>query len=534
MRNQLSSIHRFDMSRRGAIQGLSAAALLGLAACSNDEEKNPEPGSSSASSSPSASPSAPSTDWTTVPPALLPGLLEVALSSKAAGKKVVTPRLPSARNLTQAIEVVRNRLLRQASWDGQEHVEITGALLAASRDAVGLVLHSSFGSDATATPCMLWYDARKQQTFASPELISASKWGEFAKAVSKAAADAGLDAKKADAALIEKSAPYGNGPAMAFNSDGLMVLAFRAGAVKDSVAKITVDATQWLSDFGRIARSASLQPSEFSGKPSISIAHFKPGDDRAPATSSPNRPSDGSDAVESLPKPTPGGAVRPTTAIGYDAVVERLVALTYDDGPGEKTPELLAAFQSAKAAATFFMMGNSMQQHPDTTLDVAAAGHEIGSHTVTHPNLASKSRERVEKEVAGNSKQLKELTGFEPLLFRPPYGSHNNMVDEVISSHGMAIVQWSVDTEDWKTKNTASTIGTAVKDGQTFTEPIVLMHDIHESTVAAAEEIIHQLTEAGVQLVTVSELTLNTGGLFTGHAYCRGTGIAQQGFGCDG
>ena len=108
------------------------------------------------------------------------------------------------------------------------------------------------------------------------------------------------------------------------------------------------------------------------------------------------------------------------------------------------------------------------------------------------------------------------------------------MVDEIITSHGMAIVQWSVDTEDWKTKNTASTIGVAVKDGKTFTEPIVLMHDIHESTVAAAEEIIHQLTEAGVELVTVSELTLNTGGLFTGHAYCRGTGIEQQGFGCEG
>lgn len=535
VRNQLSPAHRFAVSRRGALQGLSAATVLSLAACSGDGDgKAPSPEPTAAGSSPSPSPTAASTDWTTVPPALVPGIVEVTLSKEAKGKDVVTPRFPSARNLTQAVEVVRNRVLRQASWDSQEKVEIKGALLAASRDAIGLALHSSFGTEQSVAPCMIWYDARKQQSFASPELISASKWGEFAKAVHEAAADAGLDAGKADAALIEKAAPYGNGPAMAFNGDGAMVLAFRSGAVTDTVAKITVDATQWLSDFGRIARSASLTPSEFSGEASISITHFKPGEDHAAETDSPNRPSDGSEPGEGLPKPTPGGAVRPSTAIGFDSVVERCVALTYDDGPGEKTSELLAAFHAAKAAATFFQMGNSIEQYPGTTLDVAVAGHEIGSHSVTHPNLASKSRERVEKEVAGNSELLKKTTGFEPLLFRPPYGSHNEMVDEIITSHGMAIVQWSVDTEDWKTKNTASTIGVAVKDGKTFTEPIVLMHDIHESTVAAAQEIIHQLTEAGVQLVTVSELTLNTGGFFTGHAYCRGTGIEQQGFGCNG
>lgn len=543
VRKRVSSCSNHQISRRNVLQGVSAAAVTGLVACAPGEPTEAKKTSSGAdaSGSPAASqssasqaPAAPSTEWTTAAPALIPGITEVTLSADAKGKQVVTPRFPKARNLTQATEVVRGRLLRQAAWDEAKKVEIRGALLAASQDAIGLAVLANLDADNPTVPSVIWYDTRKQQSFASPELISASKWGDFAQAVHQAAADAGLDQEKVDTALIDRSAPYGNGPAMAFNTDGHLVLAFRAGAVSDAVERIAVDATAWLSDFGRIAKSASLTPSEFTGKPSISITHFAPVEDRSPVTASPNRPSDGSDAADSLPKPTPGGKVRPSTAIGYDAVAERCVALTYDDGPGEKTPEMLATFNAAQATATFFQLGNSIQQYPGTTLDVAASGHEVGSHSVTHPDLARQSKERVEKEVGKNSEYLKEAIGFDPLLFRPPYGSHNKTVDEIVASHGMAIVQWSVDTEDWKTRNTASTVGTAVKDGKEFTEPIILMHDIHDSTVAAAEEIIHELTDAGIQLVTVSELTLNTGGIFTGHAYCRGTGIKQQGYACKG
>lgn len=551
----VSSVFRTrPIRRRTALAGLSAGAVAGLAACSNSGDVKSGGTSSPAgggAQSPSES-SKPSAEWTNVDASLLE-TTDVTLNPEAEGKTVTTPRFPQARNLTQATEVVRNRLLREAHWDDIEKVAIEASILAAAQDVVGVAVLGSLGSDEANVPCTIWYDARKRQSFAPAALIEAAKWGDFAKAVHDAASEAKLDAKAVDQALIEKSAPYGNGPAMAFSPEGTLVLAFRAGAAGDDSARLVVDAEAFLSDLGKLAKDASANPAKFTGEPSEELEHFTPARHRVKPIDSPNRPSDGSEAPSSpasdgggsdasqgggdatkVPEPTAGGAVRPSTAIGYDVFLERCVALTYDDGPGARTPELLEVYKNAKAAATFFEMGNSVKEHRKTSLKVAAAGQEIGNHSMTHPDLKRKSRERVEKEVNKNSDLLAEATGFEPLLFRPPYGSHNAAADEIIAARGMAIVQWNVDTLDWKTKDTAKTIEAAVEGAEKYTEPIALMHDIHDATIDAAEQILSQLAEGGYIPVTVSELTLNTGGVETGHAYCTGTGIKQSGFNCKG
>lgn len=538
--------------RRTALAGLSAGAVAGLAACSNagDGKNGGKASGKGGAQSPSTSPE-PSTEWTSADASLLE-MVDVTLNPEAEGKTVTTPRFPKARNLTQATEVVRNRLLREAHWGDIEKVEIKATILAAAQDIVGVAVVGSLGDEADV-PCSIWYDARKKQSFAPAALIEAAKWGEFAKAVHDAAGKAKLDASAVDKALIDKSAPYGDGPAMAFNPEGTLVLAFRTGAAGEAPARLVVDAEPFLSDLGKLAKDASAKPAKFTGEPSEELEHFTPKRHVAKPIDSPNRPSDGSEAASpaasdggqsdgaegegastEVPTPTPGGAVRPTTAIGYDVFLEHCVALTYDDGPGARTPELLDVYKKAKAATTFFEMGNSIKEHRKTTLMVAAAGFELGNHSVTHPDLKRKSRERVEKEVNENSDLLAETTGFEPLLFRPPYGSHNETVDEIVASRGMAIVQWDVDTLDWKTKDTAKTIAAAVEGANAYAEPIALMHDIHDSTVDAAEQILSQLTDAGYIPVTVSELTLNTGGLEAGHAYCSGTGKKQNGFNCKG
>lgn len=538
--------------RRAALAGLSAGAVAGLAACSNagDGKNGGKASGKGGAQSPSTSPE-PSTEWTSADASLLE-TVDVTLNPEAEGKTVTTPRFPKARNLTQATEVVRNRLLREAHWGDIEKVEIKATILAAAQDIVGVAVVGSLGDEADV-PCSIWYDARKKQSFAPAALIEAAKWGEFAKAVHDAAGKAKLDASAVDKALIDKSAPYGNGPAMAFNPEGTLVLAFRTGAAGEAPARLVVDAEPFLSDLGKLAKDASAKPAKFTGEPSEELEHFTPASHAAEAMDSPNRPSDGSEGSGSaasdgggsdapqgggdpttVPEPTPGGAVRPSTAIGYDVFLERCVALTYDDGPGPRTPELLEIYKKAKAAATFFEMGNSVKEYSKTSLMVAAAGQEIGNHSMTHPDLKRKSRERVEKEVNKNSDLLAEATGFEPLLFRPPYGSHNETADEIIAARGMAIVQWSVDTLDWKTKDTAKTIEATVEGAEKYTEPIALMHDIHDATIDAAEQILSQLTDGGYIPVTVSELTLNTGGVEAGHAYCSGTGIEQSGFNCKG
>lgn len=290
--------------RRTALAGLSAGAVAGLAACSNagDGKNGGKASGKGGAQSPSTSPE-PSTEWTSADASLLE-TVDVTLNPEAEGKTVTTPRFPKARNLTQATEVVRNRLLREAHWDDIEKVEIKATILAAAQDVVGVAVVGSLGDEADV-PCSIWYDARKKQSFAPAALIEAAKWGEFAKAVHDAAGKAKVDASAVDKALIDKSAPYGNGPAMAFNPEGKLVLAFRTGAAGEAPARLVVDAEPFLSDLGKLAKDASAKPAKFTGEPSEELEHFTPKRHVAKPIDSPNRPSDGSEAAS--PAASDGG-----------------------------------------------------------------------------------------------------------------------------------------------------------------------------------------------------------------------------------
>jgi peptidoglycan-N-acetylglucosamine deacetylase len=176
-----------------------------------------------------------------------------------------------------------------------------------------------------------------------------------------------------------------------------------------------------------------------------------------------------------------------------------------------------------------------VQANPDIAKQVASAGNEVASHTVSHPNLTSVGAERLNRELAGNAEILEKVYGRKPLLMRPPYGSHNKTVDEAVRTTGAAIIQWDVDTNDWKTKSKSSTENAVVYGGGATANSIVLMHDIHPSTVAAAPAILEGLQQKNVTLVTTSELSLNSDGFQAGRAYCNGTAKAEQdGFNCSG
>lgn len=178
-----------------------------------------------------------------------------------------------------------------------------------------------------------------------------------------------------------------------------------------------------------------------------------------------------------------------------------MVALTFDDGPGPYTNRLLDALKKYNAKATFFLVGRSIPNYSSVVKRAYRLGCEIGSHTYSHPMLSSLSDGGIQSEMNKTNSLIKSLTGQSATVMRPPYGDCNN---RVLANLTVPAIMWSIDTRDWEHRNPSQTISitmSQVQDGS-----IILMHDIHEPSVQAAEKLIPMLQEKGYQLVTVTEL----------------------------
>ncbi|MDV2884722.1 polysaccharide deacetylase family protein [Alkalihalophilus pseudofirmus] len=183
----------------------------------------------------------------------------------------------------------------------------------------------------------------------------------------------------------------------------------------------------------------------------------------------------------------------------------KYVALTFDDGPHPSvTPQVLDTLNSYDAKATFFMLGIQAQYYPSLVQAVAAEGHEIGNHSMNHPDLTSINDEKVRGELEQTNIHIKEAVGFSPATMRPPYGAYNELLVDVMKDAGTPIILWSIDSLDWKSRDKdkiAQRVLEDIHDGA-----IVLMHDIHQATAAALPIILESLHEQGYEFVTVSEL----------------------------
>lgn len=189
-----------------------------------------------------------------------------------------------------------------------------------------------------------------------------------------------------------------------------------------------------------------------------------------------------------------------------------MIALTFDDGPGLRTMELLNILEHYGARATFFMCGNNLSRK-DINVDCVLKkmdeiGCEISNHTMNHMQLSTLSAKNIKHQVEGVNQIIESHTGHGAASLRPPYGSgiHSK---KVINTVGLPMIYWSIDTLDWKTKSKKDTVKAVLKkagDGD-----IVLMHDIHTWSVDAAIEIIPKLIKKGYQLVTVSEMAAARG-----------------------
>lgn len=178
------------------------------------------------------------------------------------------------------------------------------------------------------------------------------------------------------------------------------------------------------------------------------------------------------------------------------------VALTFDDGPNPNTtPQVLQILAQAQIHATFFMVGRNVTTYPQLARRVARAGHEIGNHTYDHLQLPNLIAAQVDQELTMTDVAIYQATGTWPRLMRPPYGS----IDQTsVAIAGRPIIQWTVDSEDWKSQNAAMILRMI----QQTTTPgaIILLHDIQPATVAALPNIISYLQAQGYQFVTIDDL----------------------------
>jgi peptidoglycan/xylan/chitin deacetylase (PgdA/CDA1 family) len=203
------------------------------------------------------------------------------------------------------------------------------------------------------------------------------------------------------------------------------------------------------------------------------------------------------------PAPAVVTSVVPPADGAVDCSRDSCIALTFDDGPGPYTSQLLDELATAGVRATFFVIGQNAAAMPDLVRRAAAGGHAIGNHTWDHPHLPSLGAEQVADEVDKTTAAL-ATAGVVTDLMRPPYGATDDAVASAAADRGYAQVLWDVDTQDWLNLDVAVTTQRALEGARPGA--IVLMHDIHPTTVQAVPGIIEALRAQGYTFVTVPQL----------------------------
>lgn len=182
-----------------------------------------------------------------------------------------------------------------------------------------------------------------------------------------------------------------------------------------------------------------------------------------------------------------------------------MIAFTFDDGPHyQNTVRLLEVLEQYNAKSTFFVLGDRShftESNKKTVTQVAEAGHEIASHTYSHKDLKTLSKEALSDEIVKARENLYALTGEYPIYVRPPYGGYNDMVKEYVYA---PMILWDLDSKDWSFRNADQIVDHVLKEAEDGN--IILMHDIHSFTVASVERLLPELAARGYQFVTVSEL----------------------------
>jgi len=359
----------------------------------------------------------------------------------------------------------------------------------ASGDVIGvqLLFYEFFGANGMDRSIVTWFDLATGEALAATALLDAAALSAVAAEIRAAVlADYGslvfaddLDRVLADPELGLRT--------IGFSDDGDLVVVFDEYSIAPgSLGQISIalpaDIVEpHLSEFGRRARAETLQPT---GSPQIP----PPPTATAEPTSTPSPPS---------PPPT-----MPPPPVGeVDCAEIACVALTFDDGPAGHTARLLDVLARADVPATFFVVGLNAEVRGDLLARMVGEGHEVGNHTYDHRDLTTLGPDEIRGEVDVTAQIVAGATGARPVLVRPPYGAYNEAVRGAVAA---PLILWSVDPRDWADRDAEVVIQRVLE--RTGAGDIVLLHDIHGTSVDAVPAIIEGLRERGLTFVTVSTL----------------------------
>lgn len=184
---------------------------------------------------------------------------------------------------------------------------------------------------------------------------------------------------------------------------------------------------------------------------------------------------------------------------------EKIASLSFDAAWGaEDTPTLIRILNEHHVHATFFVVGQWVDKYPDAVKALSDAGNEVMNHSDTHPHMPTLSREAMEAQVSQCDQKIEKITGKKPTLFRPPYGDYNNTVVETLRGMNHDVIQWDVDSLDWKGISADAIqkrVLSKVRPGS-----IILFHNAALHTPEALPGIIDSLQRDGYQLVPISQL----------------------------
>jgi peptidoglycan/xylan/chitin deacetylase (PgdA/CDA1 family) len=202
--------------------------------------------------------------------------------------------------------------------------------------------------------------------------------------------------------------------------------------------------------------------------------------------------------------PAPKGA--PKVTYSQCNVDGPYIALTFDDGPhATNTPRVLDMLKQRKVKATFFVVGQCAAEYPDIMKRIVAEGHEVASHSWSHPQLSSMSESGVRDQLQKTHDIIIQTTGVTPKTMRPPYGAFTARQRAWANDvWGYKCILWDVDPLDWKIRS-ADHVKSQILS-KTVNGSIILTHDIHKSTIDAMPATLDGLLEKGFKFVTVSEL----------------------------
>lgn len=186
---------------------------------------------------------------------------------------------------------------------------------------------------------------------------------------------------------------------------------------------------------------------------------------------------------------------------------DNVITVSFDASwGGTQTLRILDLLDEYNAKATFFLVGIWVDKYPELVKEIAARGHEIGNHSDSHPQMSKLSASQIIKELSSCSDKIEALTGQRPTSFRPPYGDYDNELVTVSREQGYEVVQWSVDSLDWKNKGVDDLIRRATKQVQKG--DIILFHNDSKYILEALPTILKTYQEQGFTMIPARDILL--------------------------